>query len=223
MAFDFPASPVEGQVYSPGGRESYTYLNSVWRSGVYNPVPEAPIGGTTRYVRQSGVWTSIGPGTVDVAVVTGGVSVVFAVPPDARICYLRGFLRTSVPACNLLIRVSKDNLASWVSGSGDYVFNQIYATGTTVACATTQTSYGLITNSSNLASLMPRMISAYLFFPPDSGEQLQYITRSAGYANAPYHALFAGYTGPGGPFTHFYVGVEIAATFTGKLIAEWDA
>jgi len=61
MAFDFPASPIEGQTFTPPGGPSYIYHAPAWQlvsssSGGGGGIPDAPSDGSL-YGRLSGIWS----------------------------------------------------------------------------------------------------------------------------------------------------------------------
>jgi hypothetical protein len=62
MAFDFPANPTNGQVFSPAGGPVYVFQDGVWLVNTIPPsivtAPEAPNDGV-QYGRQSLEWTPV--------------------------------------------------------------------------------------------------------------------------------------------------------------------
>lgn len=59
MAYDFPASPTNGQIYTPAGGPSYKFQSPVWIM-LASGIGEAPVDGQL-YGRQSGAWGLVNP------------------------------------------------------------------------------------------------------------------------------------------------------------------
>lgn len=117
MAFDFPASPAEGQVYGP-----YIYRAPAWRSGVTG-VPDAPNDGSP-YVRRNGLWEKAGDrliGRIDLSADLA-TSALFAIPTDVnlRVLKISGMFRQTQNSQYLMMRLSLDNGVTYKAGASDY-------------------------------------------------------------------------------------------------------
>jgi hypothetical protein len=221
MAFDFPSSPVEGQVFTPTGRTPYVYRGGRWRSGIKDPVSEAPQDGV-RYTRRNGVWTSVGPGSVTTAVFEGKSLVDLIIPAGARRCRLTGWCKCNLSATNIACRVKKNSV--WVADASGYIFHQLYQNQTTVAGGVTTGAQALISNASDLATLASRPIDADFYFPEDSSEVMQYTSRFNGMGGGlSYGGTFVGYcNSTAGPYEVLGI-LSTQSYMAGKLVAEFDA
>jgi len=127
MAFDFPSSPTNGQVFTPAGGPTYTYNGYAWvmQGGVGNTVPEAPNDGKS-YARRNATWIDIAPPPVAIA---------SSVPADFSLAQVQAF--TAAVAAAFVIANPSANPA----------------VGIFVSITITMTAAGAVTFGSNFKGL----------------------------------------------------------------------
>lgn len=96
MAYDFPASPTNGQIYTPAGGPSYKFQSPVWVM-LASGIGEAPVDGQL-YGRQNGAWGLVSPLAMPTGAVIDSVFGTYALNAD---------IATLIPADDTIPQISE--------------------------------------------------------------------------------------------------------------------